>query len=301
MRNEAGPYTRRDALMTIGQLGLLIACSDSDASNELANTGGELTGGAPPPSPAAGSCIQTFAQDEGPFFVEQRPMRSDLTAGSSNIAAMDGIPLDVNFTVYAVRGTACTPLEGVQVDIWSADTAGLYSGLCIQGTEGDDSLRGYQFTDADGVVQFRTVFPGWYQGRTIHFHVKLRLASGSTQLLDFTTQLYVADDITDRVMAAPPYNSRGARSTTNATDALFAALPDQEGTPIRLPANACDPAPGGGMIGLGGGGGPPPGIGNGPPPVVSDDSMGPRLLLDIQEKSDGSGFSGNFSFGVTMP
>lgn len=51
-------------------------------------------------------------------------------------------------------------------------------------------LRGYQVTDANGVVTFTTIDPGWYQGRTVHFHFKLCTRAGSDQGYQFTSQLY---------------------------------------------------------------------------------------------------------------
>lgn len=35
-------------------------------------------------------------------------------------------------------------------------------------------LRGVQQTDEDGMVEFDTIVPGWYSGRTAHIHVKVR-------------------------------------------------------------------------------------------------------------------------------
>ena len=57
------------------------------------------------------------------------------------------------------------------MDIWHADAAGVYSDESVEGTEGLTYLRGYQVTDANGLVIFKTMFPGWYSGRTVHIHV----------------------------------------------------------------------------------------------------------------------------------
>jgi hypothetical protein len=85
---------------------------------------------------------------------------------------------------------------------------------------GKKFLRGYQITDSSGAVQFTTIYPGWYSGRTIHIHFRIRTASGST---NFTSQLFFDDTISDQVLAAAPYNTRGTRNTTNRSDIYTAA------------------------------------------------------------------------------
>ena len=79
----------------------------------------------------------------------------------------------------------CAPVSGAQVDIWHANASGLYSDVAANGTTGHKYLRGYQVTDADGVADFVTVFPGWYTGRAIHIHFKIRKGD-----LEFTSQLF---------------------------------------------------------------------------------------------------------------
>ena len=34
-------------------------------------------------------------------------------------------------------------------------------------------LRGVQQTDEDGMVEFETIVPGWYAGRTPHIHIRV--------------------------------------------------------------------------------------------------------------------------------
>jgi protocatechuate 3,4-dioxygenase beta subunit len=113
------------------------------------------------------------------------------------------------------------PIRDAVVEAWHTDAEGVYSAFDRdQGNiadAGDETfLRGFQVTDATGSVEFHTIYPGWYPGRTIHIHIKA--AIGSTNLL--TTQLYFPDSVTDIVFQQPPYDARGPRSTTNATDAV---------------------------------------------------------------------------------
>ena len=68
----------------------------------------------------------------------------------------------------------CAPVAGAVVDIWHANAAGKYSDVGSEGTSGKKYLRGLQVSDANGQVKFTTIFPGWYQGRAVHIHFKVR-------------------------------------------------------------------------------------------------------------------------------
>ena len=109
------------------------------------------------------------------------------------------------------------------VDIWHCDALGVYSDVTDPGfsTVGKKFLRGYQVTDANGTVQFTTNYPGWYQGRTVHIHFKVRTDAASAQSYEFTSQLYFDDSITDRVHTQTPYVSKGQRKLKNAGDGIF--------------------------------------------------------------------------------
>jgi protocatechuate 3,4-dioxygenase beta subunit len=78
-------------------------------------------------------------------------------------------------------------------------------------------MRGIQRTDAKGTAVFRTVYPGWYQGRTVHIHVKVHVAGSVVH----TGQLYFPDTVTDAVYRRVPYSRRPARGVRNASDAIF--------------------------------------------------------------------------------
>ena len=57
-------------------------------------------------------------------------------------------------------------------------------------------LRGYQYTDSNGQVAFTTIYPGWYNGRTVHIHIKVRIFDSSGNVTtEATTQLFFADSI----------------------------------------------------------------------------------------------------------
>ena len=86
---------------------------------------------------------------------------------------------------------------------------------------GQKFLRGYQATDRHGNVRFTTIYPGWYSGRAVHIHAKIRVFNGLDQLYEFTTQFFFDDDLTDRVFRLRPYNERPARDTYNYNDNIY--------------------------------------------------------------------------------
>jgi protocatechuate 3,4-dioxygenase beta subunit len=78
-------------------------------------------------------------------------------------------------------------------------------------------MRGVQRTNTKGLAEFRTVYPGWYQGRTVHIHVKVHVGGNVVH----TGQLYFSDTLTDAVYRRAPYSSRPNRTTRNADDMIF--------------------------------------------------------------------------------
>jgi protocatechuate 3,4-dioxygenase beta subunit len=165
----------------------------------------------------------TPQQMEGPYFVDGMPNRSDIRTDPSDGSMQQGIPLDLLIHVYVVdkKSGSCTPLSGAQVDIWHANSQGVYSSVNSQGTEGKKFLRGFQVTDDNGTVRFTTVYPGWYQGRAIHIHDKVRLFNGSDKVVDWTSQLYFNDSINELVHKQSPYSEHGLPDTTNEEDIIY--------------------------------------------------------------------------------
>ena len=88
-------------------------------------------------------------------------------------------------------------------------------------TEGQKFLRGYQVSDPSGLVRFDTIYPGWYTGRAVHVHFKVRTSPAGSRGLEFSSQLYFDETITDAVHARPPYNSKGRRDVMNAADGPY--------------------------------------------------------------------------------
>ena len=163
---------------------------------------------------------------EGPYFVDEKLNRSDIRIEPSDNSIKEGAPVALAFNVSQVGSAgACTALSGATIDVWHCDAAGMYSDVSDPGfqTTGKKFLRGYQATDANGQAQFTTIYPGWYQGRTVHIHFKIRATTGH----EFTSQLFFDDSLTDAVHAKAPYAAKGRRTLRNSGDNIYNGGGDQ--------------------------------------------------------------------------
>lgn len=168
-------------------------------------------------------CIVRPQQTEGPYFVDEQLNRSDIRSNPSDGLVKTGVELRLVFQVSRIDGNSCTSLAGAVVDVWHCDALGVYSDVQDRSsdTRGQKFLRGYQVTDKNGMAQFITIFPGWYQGRTAHIHFKIRTDTSSQAGYEFTSQLYFDDSLTDQIHAQAPYTNRGQRTLKNDQDYLF--------------------------------------------------------------------------------
>ena len=168
-------------------------------------------------------CIARPEQTEGPYFVDERLHRSDIRSDPSDGQRTPGMPFTLTFQVFRLRTGECQTLSDAQVDIWHCDAAGVYSDVRDPGfnTVGKKFLRGYQITDARGEARFMTIYPGWYPIRTVHIHFKIRTALVSRRRLEFTSQLYFPDEVTDHVHTGHPYAAMGPRRVRNQQDFIF--------------------------------------------------------------------------------
>src|SRR5438309_2293329 len=124
------------------------------------------------PSPSSTStptttpaCVVTPSETEGPYFVDERLNRSDITTDPSTGSRRNGAPLNLTFQVSRVGTGGCSALSGAQVAVWHCDAAGVYSDVAAQSTVGHGFLRGYQMTGADGIATFATIPGGTRGGR----------------------------------------------------------------------------------------------------------------------------------------
>ncbi len=207
----------------------------------------------------AGVCRLVAEQEVGPYYVADELIRSDIKEGKP------GVPLSLRIVVLDAR--SCKPQSNAAVDLWHCDSLGLYSGFTKQNPMGPVGpppvfdpqhagnrpgpregpigprpenhptdkftfLRGIQVSDANGVVDFQTVFPGFYMGRTNHIHFKVRvdgLVSGNTYQAGHTShtgQIFFPEDLAARLMKREPYSRHEIHRTTQAEDAVFG---DQNG------------------------------------------------------------------------
>lgn len=204
----------------------VLACDAAGITDGGTDTGTD-TGGS-----ASTSCVLTAALTEGPYFVDEKLERSDIRADPATGAVSAGAPLKLKFNVMRVSNSTCTPLTGAYLDVWHCDAGGTYSD--VSGSAGHKFLRGYQITDANGAAQFTTIYPGWYSGRAVHVHFKLRIFAGSTRTYEFTSQFFFPESLTDTVHAQSPYSSKGRRNVLNGSDGIYNSLSSAEKSALTL-------------------------------------------------------------------
>ena len=163
----------------------------------------------------------TPQQTEGPYFVDERLDRSDIRSDPSDGSMQEGIPLHLVVHVYDVVNGSCIPLNNSQVDIWHANSEGLYSDIQSINTLGKKYLRGYQITDNNGTAEFTTVYPGWYEGRATHIHIKVRTFDGAQKTFEWTSQFYLDDSVNDQVYSQSPYSNHGQSAIMNSEDGIY--------------------------------------------------------------------------------
>jgi len=210
MRTTDDPLSRRGALTKLGGLAVALGAG-AWGTRELLDVPEAEAAGSGPAAVAAGlvTCVLAPEQTEGPYYVDGAQVRRNVTEGKP------GVALTLRLTVVNV--SSCNSIKNAAVEIWHCDAGGVYSGTSVQGTENERFLRGVQRTDTKGLANFRTIYPGWYQGRTVHIHTKVHVGGNVVH----TGQLYFPDSVTDAVYTRSPYSSRPDRETRNADDSIY--------------------------------------------------------------------------------
>jgi protocatechuate 3,4-dioxygenase beta subunit len=240
---DTSSISRRTVLMAGGAT---IAASAVGVELDL-GTLAQSTPNAGLPLIEASTCVLTPEMTEGPFYLDLELIRQNIVEDRT------GIPLKLQIAV--ADATACTPIENAAVDIWHCDSHGYYSGVAanMPGPDADQTdiaeaaaatfLRGIQLTNADGIAEFETIYPGWYIGRTIHIHLKVRLdgEAGKTYEGGHTAhigQLFFDDAVTDQVMQLEPYSGRPDEyRTLNESDGILSDHIDEPGFMVTLTQN----------------------------------------------------------------
>ena len=207
-RIEENALTRRDSLLRLGGFAALALGAGAVEALDGQDAKAAATG---PAAVASGlvTCVLTPEMTEGPYSLDGDMVRRDVREGRP------GVLLTLETTVVDV--STCKPIKGAAVDIWHCDAGGTYSGFAQEGTEGRTFMRGIQRTDRHGLATFKTVYPGWYSGRTVHIHVRVSMGGSVVH----TGQLFFPESLTDAVYRRAPYNRRPNRDTRNATDSIY--------------------------------------------------------------------------------
>ena len=167
--------------------------------------------GAGPAAVASGlvSCVLAPEQTEGPYYVDDAAVRRNVTEGKP------GAPLTLRLTV--VNASSCKPIKGAAVEIWHCDAGGVYSGVSRQAPRTSASCAASSAPTRRVSRVFRTIYPGWYQGRTVHIHTMVHIGGNVVH----TGQLYFPDSVTDAVYGRSPYNQRPNRNPRNSGDSIY--------------------------------------------------------------------------------
>jgi protocatechuate 3,4-dioxygenase beta subunit len=253
----------------------------------------QSNGGATPTNAALDAapttCVMTPELTQGPYYLADELIRADITEGKA------GVPLKLRIGVSDIN--ACGPLANAAVHVWHCDAHGFYSGVSANSPGSDATqaeiaqaaqqtfLRGIQMTDEEGFVEFDTIYPGWYRGRTVHIHMMVGVGGTAEQTYEgghiaHTGQLFFDDDLSDKVFETEAYAGRPEdERTLNDEDGILGDHEEEPGFLLELTPNNSDriedgfvgviavgvdpsatPAAAGGP-GQGGPGGPPPGNG----------------------------------------
>jgi protocatechuate 3,4-dioxygenase beta subunit len=194
--------TRRQLMRDLTGVGVGAATAGLVARDLLGGDDGVADAATP-------SCTLTPEVTQGPYYLDLDKVRRNITEGKR------GLRLDLRIKV--VDADTCKAHENAVVEIWHCDAGGTYSGFSQEGTAGKTYLRGTQLTGENGVAQFRTIYPGWYQGRAIHIHMKVHVGGQTVH----TGQLFFNDSVSDRVVRLSPYSSHRGTRLRNRADQIY--------------------------------------------------------------------------------
>lgn len=232
MKSLGSAINRREALGALGAAGAGAAWLAVRGPAALAST--------------RSACVALTPEvTAGPFYINNALNRRNITDGQP------GLALRLHLTVQDV--STCKAIANANVEIWHANAHGSYSGYGASSgvgagapgggqatpTNGSRYLRGHQTSDANGLVVFDTIYPGWYTGRAPHIHVKVHVGGRVVH----TGQLFFDDVLSDAVYRTPDYAAHGQPSTTDAADSIF----HQEGGAAAIVK--ISKRPGGGYLG----------------------------------------------------
>ncbi|MER5196333.1 intradiol ring-cleavage dioxygenase [Streptomyces sp. NPDC002884] len=253
--------TRRRALAvtggTVAAGGLAVAGYQSAFADSAADTGATASASATSTSTSSSCMTLMTSVTEGPYYLDGALVRKDITEGKS------GVPLTLRLTVVDATD-GCTPVSGAAVEIWHCDAWGYYSGYTTanpggsapaeseDGSTADDDtyLRGYQIANANGVVKFETIFPGWYTPRTCHIHLKVHTGGAKEDgtyeggKVNYTGQLFFPDDVAEEIFTLEPYAQHSGSYTTLDNDMVYDGGGTSSGLLALKAVHKADPSKG---------------------------------------------------------
>ncbi|TAH03022.1 MAG: intradiol ring-cleavage dioxygenase [Sphingobacteriales bacterium] len=206
----------RNMFIGASSVPLILSACKKDSGTGSDSGSGSGSGG--------GSCTVSPTETAGPF-----PTKTPTTLVRSDIKDdRTGVVFTANITIKN-KNNSCAVLAGAIVDIWHCDKDGYYSeygGTSMQTIDftAVHFLRGRQTTDTNGLVTFKSIFPGWYQSRATHIHVHIYTAAGTSLLV---TQIAFPEGSTSAVTtvntsgAAYGYTKGMSGYTNNASDNVF--------------------------------------------------------------------------------
>lgn len=170
------------------------------------------------------ACLLTALTTEGPFYLPGSIIRKDIRENQP------GADLHLILKLVDVKG--CRAIPNAAIDIWHANAFGVYSGYTnavlpplgtfdkiphIEPVNKETFLRGRQYTDKNGMAEFYTIYPGWYERRTVHIHLKAFM--DLKEIL--TTQLFFPQALNYKIQSQPPYNCRSFSPYINENDVVL--------------------------------------------------------------------------------
>ncbi len=241
--STASPSTTTAGTATTGAGATATTAAGSAAESTVGGVEGWVSGGTDlltvdPPPTSLFDTVPSCRVDPTPETT-LGPCWFDVDSGDDISAGFEGLPM---WLCLRVHDPDCNPLVDHAVEVWHTDVRGFYTGdttgsaddtsfssdRCTLEDEtalATNAFRGRLTTDADGRVNFRSCFPGWYAGRTIHVHYAVTAPDGTTRSI---SQLVFTDAFADEICTTHErYADRGLQDTPLADDALFSDEVDE--------------------------------------------------------------------------